>query len=453
VAVIIELGEIAPGDLDAGWRPRVQTRQRLLVLAAAGLLLAWMAGSVPRTPQLGAPLWSTRTSASGFIWGSDVAYALDPDGQAVAALDPVTGARRWRTVLDAPGLQLAEVQPGVLAVQLGPRAEAGPTDQQLGDLAVLLLGGGGRVIARVPGQLWTILPGGTLLLLQPVPGCQTGDCTQLARIDPATGRVAWSLPTEEHGYLPLQSCQDTTFGVAVGDTVQIRSMANAEVISELRALDTDNGLLQTGVLYGDELVVAELVHNALLVTGYPLAPTVRPWSVTLPQGTTPNGVSAGLLFTSCGSLLSAQLADSTAIIDRRTGVVRAQVPGDLFVVPDIGAASPDSDGHGILLALSGPSATAARNVVLVLDADHGTRVATYRDNAILPWDAAHGRAMLMHWDEATTAFTALDERGRPSALGRVDGTDLTCRARAVRLACWAADGVVRVWRVPRYALP
>ena len=453
MAVVIELGEIGRDDAVPGvWRTRGEVRQRLLLVAAAGLILAWVAGAVPQIPLLGAPLWSTQANAYGFAWGPGTAYAIEPGGHAIAALDPDTGAQRWRVNLDAPAQQLVEFDTGV-AVQLGPRSDAPATDQ-IGDLSVLLLGSEGRVIARVPGQMWSAFNNSTLLLLQPLPACSGGDCTQLSRVDPGTGTTAWSLPTEAHGYLPLQTCQDRTFAVAVGDTVQIRSLATAAVLSQMRVLDIENGLLQTGVLYGDDLVTAEIVKGGLVVSSHPVASTGPGWTITLPQGTTPTGVSGGLFAASCGGLLTAQLANSTVIIDRHTGAIRSQVPGDLFVVPEIGPASADGpDGPGVQLALSGPSATATRNVVLVLNTVGGTRVSTYPDTAILPWDDAAGRAMLTHESEGRTGFTALDALGRPRALGEVDGRDLTCRARADLLACRAGDGVVRVWRLPPHALP
>ena len=108
---------------------------------------------------------------------------------------------------------------------------------------------------------------------------------------------------------------------------------------------------------------------------------------------------------------------------------------------------------GILLALTGPSATATQNVVLVLDAADGTQLSYYPDAAILPWPAARGRALLSYEAGQRTQFMALDERGRPRPLGAVDGTGLTCRARADLLACYADDKSVRVWRLPPYALP
>ena len=116
------------------------------------------------------------------------------------------------------------------------------------------------------------------------------------------------------------------------------------------------------------------------------------------------------------------------------------MPGDLFVVPDVGAAAalpgppdPASAGSmlrwksvsaGILLALTGPSATATENVVLVLDAADGTQLSYYPDAAILPWPAARGRALLSYEAGQRTQFMALDERGRPRPLGAVDGTGL-----------------------------
>jgi hypothetical protein len=445
VAVVIDLGEIGRDDLVAwSWRPRLEARQRLLLVAATALILVWATGSVPGIPQLTDPIWSSRAASFGFLFGPGTAYVVDPDGRSVSGLDPATGAQRWRVRLDAPAQGLVEVRPGVVALQLGPRDDA-PATGQMGDLAVELIGPGGRVVAHVPGQLWNTFADGGLLVLQEGPGCDTGDCTQLSRVDPDTGAIAWSLPAQAHAYVPLQTCQDRTFAVANGDTVEIRSLATAEVLARVHVLDIDNGLLQTGVLYDDELITAELVKDGLVVNANPVGTGARAWSVTLPQGVTPNGVSAGLFTASCSGLLSAQLADSTVVIDRHGGAVRAQVQGDLFVVPAIGGPT------GILLALSGPSARAARNVVLVFGPTD--RAAVYPDTAILPWDGAGGRAMLTHEQNGRTGFTAIDASGRPSALGAVDGTDLTCRARADLLACRDAGGVVRVWRLPPDALP
>jgi len=356
--------------------------------------------------------------------------------------------------LDAAAQEVVEAKPGVVAVQLGPRFGVIPTDQ-LGDLAVVLIGPNGQVIARVPGQVYGVFPGGQLLMLQPLPGCQEGDCSQLSVVDPATGVAAWSLPSESHGFFPARSCQPRTFAVFDGESVQIRAVATGDLVKQLRVLDTDAGLLQGGVLYDDELVTAEIIKDGLVLTGTPLAPPAQAWSITLPQGATPNGVSGGLFYAGCGGLLTAQLANATAIIDRHTGATRATIPGDLFVVPDVGAAagSDGGDGTGILLALTGPSATATQNVVLVLDASDGARLAFYPGAAIQLWDLAGGRALVSFEADKRTHFTALDALGNPHPLGAVEGTDLTCRARADLLACAGLDNSVRVWRLPPYALP
>jgi hypothetical protein len=480
VAVIIDLGEITETEPTPLAGPtRVEVRQRLLASAAAVLILWTLVGSVPAVPRIGEPLWSTQAIPRGFLFGADTAYIVAPDAHLVSGYDPLTGGLRWQVPLDALVQEVIEAQPGVLAVQLGPRFGVIPTDQ-LGDLAVVLIGPTGRVVARVPGQLYGVFPGGRLLMVQPLPGCQEGDCSQLAVVDPATGVAAWSLPSESHGFFPAQSCQSRTFAVFDGESVQIRALATGELITRLRVLGADSGLLQGGVLYDDELVTAEIVHDGLVLTGIPLAPAAQAWTVTLPQGVTPNGVSGGLFYAGCGGLITAQLANATAVIDRHTGATRATVPGDLYVVPEVGAAalalstssSPDgplsdgtfSPGTGILLALTGPSATATQNVVLVLDAaadgrsassraEDGTQLAFYPGSAIQVWDGARGRALLSYEADGRTHFTAVDGRGRLHPLGAVDGTNLTCRARADLLACSAEDHSVRVWRLPPYALP
>jgi hypothetical protein len=474
VAVVIDLGEITePGQAPVIGPTRVEVRQRLLASAAAVLILCTLVGSVPVVPRIGEPLWSAQALPLGFLLGADTAYIVDPDARLVTGHDPITGTQRWQVPLDALVQEVIEAQPGVVAVQLGPRFGVIPTDQ-LSDLMVVLIGPTGRVIARVPGQLYGVFPGGQLLMLQPLPGCQEGDCSQLAVVDPATGVAAWSLPSESHGFFPAQSCQPRTFAVFDGESVQVRALATGELITQLRVLGADSGLLQGGALYDDELVTAEIVHNGLILTGTPLAPPAQAWTVTLPQGVTPNGVSGGLFYAGCGGLITAQLANATAVIDRHTGATRATVPGDLYVVPEVGAAalstsssSADgmvSEGTGILLALTGPSATATQNVVLVLDAaadgrsassraEDGTKLAFYPGSAIQLWDGARGRALLSYEAGERTHFTALDGRGRPHPLGAVDGTNLSCRARADLLACSAEDKSVRVWRLPPYALP
>ena len=454
MAVVIDLGEIteqAPVDGPT----LVQVRQRLLTSAAAVLILWALVGSVPAVPRIGEPLWSAQALPLGFLLGADTAYVVDPGGRLISGHDPVTGGLRWKVALDALAQEVVEAAPGIVAVQLGPQFGVIPTDQ-LGDLTVVLIGPSGRTIARVPGQLYGVFPGGQLLMLQPLAGCQEGDCSQLAVVDPATGLTAWSLPSESHGFFPAQSCQPHTFAVFDGESVQIRALATGDLVTRLRVLDTDSGLLQGGVLYDDELVTAEIVHNGLILTGTPLAPSAQAWTVTLPQGVTPNGVSGGLFYAGCGGLITAQLANATAVIDRHTGAIRATIPGDLFVVPEIGAAAVTdglSDGTGILLALTGPSATATQNVVLVFDAANGTRLAFYPGSAIQLWDGAGGRALLSYEAGERTHFTALDARGRAHPLGAVDGTNLNCRARTDLLACYSDDKSVRVWRLPPYALP
>jgi len=467
VAVVIDLGEISETGLAPVAGPtRVEVRQRLLASAAAVLILWALVGSVPVVPRIGAPLWSAQALPIGFLLGADTAYLVDPGGRLISGRDPSTGGLRWQVALDALVQEVVEAEPGIVAVQLGPQFGVIQTDQ-LGDLTVVLIGPTGRVIARVPGQLYGVFPSGQLLMLQPLAGCQEGDCSQLAVVDPATGLATWSLPSETHGFFPAQSCQPRTFAVFNGESVQIRALATGDLITQLQVLDTDSGLLQGGVLYDDELVTAEIVHNGLVLTGTPLASSAQAWTVTLPQGVTPNGVSGGLFYAGCGGLITAQLANATAVIDRHTGATRAIVPGDLYVVPEVGAAAPTaglSDSTGILLALTGPSATATQNVVLVLDAvadghsassraEDGTQLAFYPGSAIQPWDGAQGRALLSYEADERTHFTAVDAHGRAHPLGAVDGTNLTCRARADLLACYAQDKSVRVWRLPPYALP
>src|SRR5262249_53606335 len=116
------------------------------------------------------------------------------------------------------------------------------------------------------------------------------------------------------------------------------------------------------------------------------------------------------------------------------------------------------DGSGILLALSGPSATATENVVLVLGTggdgrSPGARLAFYPNAAIVPWNASRGRALLTYEAAPQTHFLVLDARGHPGGPRAIAGTALTCRARADLLACLYADKNVRVWRLPAYALP
>ena len=83
------------------------------------------------------------------------------------------------------------------------------------------------------------------------------------------------MPTESHGFFPAKSCQPRTFAVFNGENVQVRAMATGDLISELRVLDADAGLLQGGVLYDDELVTAEIVKDGLVLTGTPLATGAR----------------------------------------------------------------------------------------------------------------------------------------------------------------------------------
>jgi hypothetical protein len=444
---MIELGEVRGDDALAGWPPPERARRRLLLVYLTVFVLLAVVGAVPGRPGLGSPLWttSTATAGSGFTWGTDTLYVVDPDGRAVSAHDPVTGRLRWRRPLGAEALSVLEVGAGIAAIQIGPAAgrELQP------ELAVLLIGPTGRLIAQVAGQVWDTDAGG-LQLVRITPDCGTANCATLVRIDPVSGAVVWSLSLGAQSFQPAASCQGSQFVVFDGAAAEIRSTVTLALTARLDLPEIEGGLFQTGALYDDELVTAELVEGAVVVTAHPLAAGGPQWTIRLPQGTTPLGVSSGLFLTTCAGLLLAQLADSTALIDRHTGELLRLVPGDLFVVAasDVDSGAAVGPG-GIRLALAGPSAGAARSVVLVLaaGASSGTRIVSFPGAAIVGWDAAGGRVLLIGESAERTGFTVVDPRGDPRAVGSVPGVELACRARVDLVACADRHGLLRVWHL------
>jgi hypothetical protein len=440
---VIDLGELTGAEPSGRWRPSAHGLRRVVLLSVAALVLLGLTASGPQPPPFDQPLWTVTTGS--FTWGSDTVYLVDPDRRAVSAHDPVTGSLRWRVGLDRQVMEVTEVGAGTAALQLGP-ASGGVES----DLVVLLIDRAGRRLAQVPGAIWDSGSDGRSLLVW-ASRCGFGDsCATLARIDLATGAVAWSLPLGLRAPVPSQACQGHTFAVFDEEGVEIRSVATLDVTARVALPSADEGQLHTGALYDDQLVTAQVVTAGVVLTAHPLRPGGASWSLTLPQ-VPAGGSSAGFFLTTCTGVLFAQLENETALIDRHTGRVLHLLPGDLgFVMA--GATAPDSSGpDGILLALAGASGPAKRNVVIVFDASTGAQLATFADLTIVGWAAAGGRALLLDEGGGRSGFTLLDRHGRSTRLGSVGGTGLTCEARADLLACASRGGALRVFRLPAAA--
>jgi len=443
----MDVGVIDLGDVTGSTAPRPMpvpgpVLRRAGLLAMAVLVLLGLTASVRRPPAFDQPLWTVDTGS--FTWGADTLYLIDPDGRAVSAHDPATGTVRWRLALDRPVVGVTEVGAGLAAVQLG----SGPAAPRP-DLTVVLVDRAGRPLARIPGEIPEAGPARPSLLVRDSSACGDDACATLSRIDLTTGTAAWSLPLGPRRFLPAQACQGDTFAVLDGPAAEVRSAATLDVTARVAWPANDGGLLQAAALYDDDLVTAELVAGGIVVTAHPLRPGAASWSLTLPQGATPTGISAGLFTTTCAGVLCAQVDNGTALIDRYTGKLLAVVPASLFVVPGVAAAAPDSVGPGgILLALAGPSAGGQRNTLIIFDASAGAPLAYFPDRAIVPWSRAGGRAMLLREGGGRSGFTALDGKGEPTQLGSVAGTDLTCTAQADLLACSTENGQLRLFRLP-----
>ncbi|MFD3327123.1 PQQ-binding-like beta-propeller repeat protein [Streptomyces sp. NPDC058701] len=145
-------------------------------------------------PADGSVLWSVRTGApapgavtdSTPLHADGVVLAVAPGSELLQALDPATGAERWRRAL--PG--------GARVVPAGPYVLVVAADGKV--TALDAAGGAERWTKRIggAGSVWWGGPAGTVppVLYAATPDADAGS-TRLAEVDPATGAVRWETRT------------------------------------------------------------------------------------------------------------------------------------------------------------------------------------------------------------------------------------------------------------------
>lgn len=163
--------------------------------AGAGLYCSGRGLAAARLdPADGSVLWSVRTGApapgavtdSTPLHADGVVLAVAPGSELLQALDPATGAERWRRAL--PG--------GARVVPAGPYVLVVAPDGKV--TALDAAGGAERWTKRIggAGSVWWGGPAGAgppvLYAATPDAG---GGSTQLAEVDPATGAVRWQTRT------------------------------------------------------------------------------------------------------------------------------------------------------------------------------------------------------------------------------------------------------------------
>jgi len=462
--VVIDLGELAlggassrPGLVRPPLRERFDRRFWPVGVVALALLLS-VVGSAGEPRTLRIPLWSVPVRAHALVLTADALYLADLPRNQVRRFDAATGRPRWELATDSSVANLADLGHGVLGVTLNPLAPASGRPTSRDPRLVLVAEDTGRVIATVVGHLWRVNQDGSVIVIRNRADCMDV-CVDLVRVEPTTGRVGASL-TPTSGDLPSALPGEGDAIAVVGPTgAEIRSGPDLAVVGRV-ALPDPGGHDRQAALLHDRLVTAERREGAVLVNAAPLTGAATAWSVSLPE---PAAVSAPILyFDSCADLLCVHTGDSTALIDPATGTVHRRLPFDAIVAPGQAdpVAGPIRGGPAppVLLAVVTPhvGSTQNSNDVVVLDTG-GAVTATLAAAVPIDWVDGGGLTLLRQGVPRPGAqpgsagdrsrFLTVDRGGRSQVLGAVDGTDLSCIARAALLACAAGDGV-RVWHLP-----
>jgi hypothetical protein len=393
-------------------------------------------GSGRPTPGLAEPLWSL-PGVNGFVLGSGQLYAVEPGGGTLSARDRVTGEVRWRLDVAAASALLLEVGRGVLAIATGSP-----------DATVLFVAETtGAVIGASVGQPWARTDG-LLLLFRAPSGCHALDCLVLAGVDVTTGRDVWAVP------LPKNVVPDRTHDDQAGPVERVNRFAVVDDDGAIVVYSAVTGeptrRLTMPVSAGDETfaLVDDLVLTAVrasgevVVSAYPMAPSARAWSVTVPVNTVIHPEASYVDIGRCARLLCVRVDGRTAFLDPGSGALVGRING-LVITPR--ETDPRVMLATVALVITGGL---VNHGVIVLSASDATVLTLLPSTAITPWVGGRGRWLVTTEGPAGTTFTTVDASGKDRAIGTVPGDRLTCQASDDLLACAGTDGGLGLWRLP-----
>ncbi|MCW3813300.1 PQQ-binding-like beta-propeller repeat protein [Micromonospora sp. DR5-3] len=425
---IIDLGELRhdPEPQPPPRPPRAVTRP-YRVLAVLAAVLCVLAGGVPR-PERAVAVVSARLGADLFLV-ADRLYVVDPldpqqgtGRQLVAYRLPADGppAVLWRTSLPAGGGDVWLLQQGATVLVSG-RQVGGPE----GVFRTTALDAGtGRSGWQQPGAGY---PAGDGVLLQNLDASGEGS---LRRVDVASGRTLWSVPTPLDGPA-LRFGPDGVDRIvlaAPSGEVEVRDPASGALLAARNIRPGQLPSWQRNQVVGDLLLV--ISDNGGTVTGYGLDRLDQRWTARLAQ--------VGYL-TDCGDLLCAyRQTGGMWALDPATGAVRWSNPrwqavlwaerGRFLVGAD------DSGGSRFLVAdaATGQPVADLGSWELASWTEPGDRLIGVRRGG-------DGRLLVAELDVAAARVRVFD--ALPNVLG-------DCRTGRDVLVCRRNAGGFGVWRLP-----
>ncbi|MFE9202982.1 PQQ-binding-like beta-propeller repeat protein [Micromonospora sp. NPDC007230] len=433
---VIDLGELRrdPAPEPAPRPPRAVSRP-YRVLAVLLAVLWVVAGGAPR-PERAMAIVPARLGADVFLAAGRL-YLVDP-------LDPQQGTGRllvayripaegppavlWRSSLPAGGGDVWLLQQGGTVLVSG-RPVGGPE----GVFRTTALDAGtGRSGWQQPGASY---PAGDDVLLQNLDVSGEGS---LRRVDAASGRTLWSVPT------PLDG-PNLRFGpdgvdrivlAAPSGEVEVRDPASGSLLAARNIRPGQLPSWQRNQIVGDLLLV--ISDNGGTVTGYGLDRLDRRWTARLAQ--------VGYL-TDCGDLLCAyRQTGGMWALDPATGVVRWSNPRWQAVLRAERGWFLVSSGHG----RPESSAWSGGDRLVVVEAATGREVADLGTWELASWlepdsrligarRSRDGRLLVAELDLTAARSRVLD--ALPGMLG-------DCRTGGDVLVCRRTEGGFAVWRLP-----
>ncbi|MER6595465.1 PQQ-binding-like beta-propeller repeat protein [Micromonospora purpureochromogenes] len=427
---LIDLGDVREESApEPPRRPPRTVGRPARVAAALVLTLVSLAGAAPvaAPASFAVPARSTTTA---FLQG-DRLFLLDPadapagrGGQLTAYAVPAVGdgplEPLWRTPLPAAGTDGAVFVHRDVVLVTGGSVEAGPRRALAFDLAT------GRLRWERPGH---VAPAGDALLAVENESEEPG---RVSSVDPATGRVDWSVAT------PVEATTYRFRPDGVDRIVASPSSGQVEVWDARSGVRLRSADLRPGELpvhqrsqSVDELLLM-LRDNAALVTAYGLDELDRRWEIRL-------GLVA--YFAACGPLLCAygQTGGMWAL-DRATGDVRWRATRwhETLI---------EREGR---MLVRGPG-SGAQDSFAVLDTATGravTDLGTWEVSGRYP---AEDRPIGVRPADGDRLFVAeLDVAGgRTRVLEVLAGVTGDCQAGPRLLLCRRSGGGFGIWRLNR----
>lgn len=422
---IIDLGELRrePAPEPPAGPPRAVTRPYRVLAVLVAVLFA-LAGGAP-LPKRSAVVVPAGLGADAFLAG-DRLYLVDPPGRGgdrwlVAYRIPARGplTELWRTALPASRGIIAGLleQGGRVLVSGTVGGPDGPFRTVTFDART------GRPGWQLPG--FGYRAGDGLLLV-------TADATgggAIQRVDPATGRARWTVPTPAGG-------ADLRFGpTGVDRIVLITTSGAAEVRDAVtgarlaaRDVRADPAPAAPGPRIAGDLLVA-MAPSSGTITGYGLDRLDLRWTAALP---------AVAYVSPCGDLVCAyRQREGMWALDPATGAVRWSNPHWQAVV---------QEGAGRFLVMA-PGSGVPR--LAVVAAATGRLVADLGN-----WELANGnepgdRLIGVRHRDGRLFVAELDlAAGRARVLDALPEVLLDCRTGRDVLVCRRSDGAFGLWRLP-----